>query len=265
MKYMRCFALIFALLYLLAGCTATPQPNAPASTPSATATPTPTPTPAPTPHPWSETVTGLPFPDLVDYFVDVALHTEYNDNGATAKVLLSRWVQPIYYELSGPYTVHDQLVLNRLMDAMNQIEGFPGIYPADSEHTTNLTISFLSREEMNDRFLAQYGRCDGFAHYYWYNATRELYQADVTYCTDMDSSVRDSVICEELIQVLGLSNDSETYTDSIFYQYGSSVQWPAPYDWALLEMLYSPCLQLCMDETQVRQALGAIMLDASIT
>lgn len=259
MKWIRFLALALSCLCLLTACNADPQPT---PTPSAVATPTPTPiptpAPTPTPHPWSETVTGLPFPDLVDYFVDVALHTEYSDNGTTAEVLLSRWVQPIYYELSGPYTVHDQLVLSRLIDTMNQVEGFPGIYPTDSEHTANLTISFLSRQEMNDRLLAQYGWCDGFANYQWYNSNRELFHADVMYCTDMDASIRDSVICEELIQVLGLSNDSETYTDSIFYQHGSSVQWPTPYDWALLEMLYSPHLQLAMDQTQVREALAAI-------
>lgn len=268
MKYARYFAFILSLLYLLTGCTVSPQPNTPTPTPSVTATPTPAPTPTPTPtpmptptptpHPWSETVTGLSFPDLVDYFVDVALHTEYNDNGLMAEVLLSRWAQPIYYELSGPYTNHDQLILSKLMDTINQVEGFPGIFPADSDHAANLSISFLSRQEMNDRLLEQYGWCDGFAHYQWYNANRELFQADVMYCTDMDSSIRDSVICEELIQVLGLSNDSEKYTDSIFYQYGSSVQWPTPYDWALLEMLYSPHLQLGMDQAQVRETLASV-------
>lgn len=264
MKQIRLLFLVFALLamFLFAGCSAEPQ-NTPAPSPSTAVTPTPTltptPMPTPTPNPWNEAVTGVPFYDLADYFVDVALHTEYSDSGSMAEVLLSRWAAPIYYELSGPYTVHDYMVLDDLMTSLNQIESFPGIFAADVDHPANLTISFLSRTEMDNR-TSQYGRCDGFATYQWYNANQEIHHADILYCTDMDYSIRDGVICEELIQVLGLSNDSVKYPDSIFYQYDSTLTWPAPIDWALLELLYHPDLQLGMTEDQARLALNNLFL-----
>lgn len=272
MKHICLFPLIFALLamFLFAGCHAEqqnepkPSPSAAATpTPAPTSTPMPTPTPAPTPtpHPWSEAVTGVPFYDLADYFVDVALHTEYSENGSMAEVLLSRWAAPIYYELSGPYTVHDYMVLDDMIKTLNQTEGFPGIFTADADHTANLTISFLSRQEMDAR-TSQYGSCDGFATYQWYNANQEIHHADILYCTDMDDSIRDGVLCEELIQVLGLSNDSEKYPDSIFYQYDSTLSWPAPIDWALFELLYHPNLQLGMTEDQARLALNDLFLSA---
>lgn len=260
MKHIRYIAFVLLLIFLLDGCSFI-APNPPAPTPSQPVqTPSPTPVPTPTPTPkWIGQESGLTRAELIDYFAEVALHTEYSANGVMEAVSLSRWALPIYYELLGEYTDEDKALLQSLADTMNKIEGFPGIHEAQADQVANLTISFLSRQEMDERTPAAYGYCDGFATYYWYNANHEIYSAEICYCNEMDGVTRASVICEELIQVLGLSNDSETYTESIFYQYGSVLSWPAPVDWALLELLYHPDLYLGMTEDQARQTLTYLL------
>ena len=79
----------------------------------------------------------------------------------------------------------------------------------------------------------------------------------------MEGSLRAGVICEEIIQSLGLSNDSYTYPDSIFYQGYSEISWPSELDWTLVELLYHPALRLGMTADEVRQVLLPLLTSPS--
>ena len=148
-------------------------------------------------------------------------------------------------------------------DELNRIEGFPGIYETVDEQAANITLSFLSREEMDTQTSHLGGGFDGFVTYYWYTDSHEIYHADIKYCTDMDDFTRSGVLCEELIQALGMSNDSYDYPYSIFYQDTSCIRWPAPIDWTLIELLYHPALQTGMNEQTVRQILPFLLNSVS--
>lgn len=274
MKQTRFFCIALSTLLLLGGCSPieppeqTPSPTvsqspAPTPVPSPTPTPTPEPTPTPTPSPTPEpTPTPTPVPtgeELLDYFVEIALYTEYGDSGTTEPVLLCRRLNPVYYHLTGSYTEEDRTTLTRLAEQLNQIDGFPGIYETTDPAQANMNLSFLPREEMDARTAHIGDNFDGYVTYYWYTDTHEIHHANILYCTDMTGSLRSGVLCEELIQSLGLSNDSYTYPDSIFYQGYSEISWPADMDWALIALLYHPDLQPGMDEETVRQILTPLL------
>lgn len=207
--------------------------------------------------------TALTTGELLDYFAQVVLNTEYGDSGNPESVLLSRWLSPIYYKMIGNYTEQDKAVIQALAEQLNKIEGFPGIFEAADSQPPNMTLSFLTRQEMPDRLPYGISNVDGYLTYYWYNDNHEIHHADILYCTDMEDAARPGVLCEELIQALGMSNDSFSYPYSLFYEYFSYIRWPSALDWTLIELLYHPDLRTGMTEEDVRQVLTPLLTMAS--
>ena len=199
----------------------------------------------------------------MDYFIQTALYTEYGENGTMTDQLLCRRVHPVYYRIIGSHTAEDLTVIEALAETLNRIEGFPGIYPATAEQDANMTLTFLTREEMDGRTAHVGTGFDGYVTYYWYTDTHEIHTANILYCTDMTGSLRSGVLCEEIIQSLGLSNDSYTYPDSLFYQGYSEISWPSELDWTLVELLHHPALRPGMTEDEVRQVLLPLLTSAS--
>ncbi len=69
-----------------------------------------------------------------------------------------------------------------------------------------------------------------------------------------------SVIREEMTQIMGLPNDSETYFESVFYQ-GFPPNWPTEYaeiDKQIISLLYSDDIKPNMNECKVRKVLSKL-------
>lgn len=209
-------------------------------------------------HICTATPSTLTREQIMEYFRAVALHVEYNEFGEHAQVPLCRWNSPIYYSVSGNYTDEDLRLISLLTDRMNSVEGFPGIYPAAEGEYAPLTLSFLSREELDDRTAQLNETVDGYATYEWYNANCEIFHGDILYWDGLDEVHRPGVICEELVQLMGLCSDSELYEDSLFYQYYSCARWPSELDWTLFELLYSPALSSGMSADEVMNTLATL-------
>ena len=88
----------------------TPSPT-PAPTPSPTPVPTPSPTPAPTPAPEHSQlyIPGLSVEDVIRYFNEVCLDSEFVNSGDPSKV--QKWTAPIKDRLDGNYTAEDEQLL----------------------------------------------------------------------------------------------------------------------------------------------------------
>ena len=126
-----------------------------------------------------------------------------------------------------------------------------------------MTLTFLSQEEMDERTAHNGTGFDGYVNYHWYTDTHVIFQADILYSADMSEHIRAGVICEEVIQSLGLSYDSYTYPDSLFYQGYSDISWPSELDWKLVELLHHPALRPGMTEEEVRQTLLPLLTTTS--
>ncbi len=195
---------------------------------------------------------------MFDYFEEVVLHVEYNlGTGDTA--LVQKWNQPLYYRMYGSPTQEDLAVLNQLFAQLNAVEGFPGIYEAADGTMENLSISFLNPDDFRLSFseILNGEEAFGATQFWYYNDTNEIYTANVGYRTDVDQSVRASVLIEEIINTLGIT-DTVLREDSIVYQYSDANTALSDVDWTILKLLYDPSIQSGMDAESCREVVNRL-------
>ena len=72
-------------------------------------------------------------------------------------------------------------------------------------------------------------------------------------------SERDTVIMEEMIQSLGLANDSPDYEESLFYDGWTTPAEPAAIDWALVKLLYHPSVKVGMPKNEAMQVVRELL------
>ena len=176
---------------------------------------------------------------VIEYFCEVVLDTEYSGGGSYWMV--QKWVEPIVYEICGEATQEDIDVLTRLFEQLNEVEGFPGIRLPQREHDMiNLRINFYGREDFYANMSEVVGglEADGAVHY-WYSDLNDIYNAKIGCRTDIDQSIRNSVLPEEVVNGLGIS-DTMLREDSITYQFSSFNLGPSEMDWLIIRLLYHP-------------------------
>ena len=252
---------IFLLLlgFLLCACTTKPtaqssepttEPTENSSVPTTEVTEpeeTTIPTTAPTEPPHS----ALYLPQysqeqMLTYFNEVVLNVEYSD-GIGDATLVQKWSNPIYYRYHGNPTDEDKAVLENLFAQLNAIPGFPGIHETDSIYLENLSLNFLNPQDFRDSFSDVVHGEDAYgATQFWYwTATNEIYDARIGYRTDIDQITRNSILIEEVINTLGIT-DTVLRTDSIVYQYSNENLALSDVDWVILKILYDPDIQCGM-------------------
>ena len=136
-------------------------------------------------------------------------------------------------------TEADHIIFEQLVTALNKIPYFPGMSHAQDKEDTNLVIRFLEDDEYNhysyqhvSEYSDGYATCWFHSNYYWYG--------EIGIRTSISQNTRNAVILEEVIQSLGLLNDSYLHEDSIFYQGFNEPQWPTDLDFLLVKLLYHP-------------------------
>ena len=193
--------------------------------------------------------------EIITYFEEVALSMEYT-TGSGDVSLVQKWVQPIRYRIDGNPTPEDIAILNGLLDALNRIDGFPGIYAAQELPPEDLTIRFLDLDSFNLAFSETvHGEiADGAVQFWYYTDTNEIYNGRIGCRTDISQQVRNSVILEEVINCLGF-NDTTLREDSILYQYSSDNTQLSNIDWVLIQLLYHPDMRCGMNAYQCREVI----------
>ncbi len=220
-----------------------------------TAEPTEMPTEDTTPH--SELyVPGISQDKMVTYFNEVVLGMEYTEGDGDATVV-QKWEQPISYRIDGVPNHKDAQIISALSKQLNTVEGFPGIRAATGLEQ-NVTISFLHKEEFDTQFahILNGEPADGAAQFWYYNQTNDIYSGRIGYNKDAAQEIRNSVIPEELVNLLGIS-DTTLREDSITYQNASTATEPSAVDWAIIKLLYNPKIHCGMTaaecETIIRE------------
>jgi len=225
----------------------TPAPTAPSETTASNPTEVPT---QPTEPPHSPLyLAHCTQVQMQEYFNEVVLNMEYTDGTGNAS-LVQKWLTPLYYQFYGNPTVEDRAVLTALFAQLNAIPGFPGIYPAENEGQENLSLSFYDRATFNDVFSSVINGEDayGATQFWYYTATNDIYTARIGYRTDIDQVTRSSILIEEIINTLGIS-DTVLRQDSIVYQYSNDNLTLSDVDWVILKVLYDPAIQCGMNAT----------------
>ena len=188
---------------------------------------------------------------MFDYFGEIVFNSEYGTGTSTS---VKKWNTPIRYRICGDATKKDLEVLTDLFTQLNKIDGFPGIYAADDEE--NLIISFLGVEDFNNSFSEFLKGEDayGATEFWYYNDTNEIYTARIGYRTDVDQATRISILIEEIVNTLGVS-DTEVREDSIVYQYSNDNTALSDIDWVILKLLYDPQIKCGMNTNSCNDIL----------
>ena len=132
-----------------------------------------------------------------------------------------------------------------------------------------MDIYFVSMYDFSKYVYSAVGYFWGYANIWW------DYDAEGRFGAITDSVVliadeiptrleRDSIIYEECLQSLGLLQDTYDYYESVFYQDSNYQGEPAPIDWALVEILYSPKMLTGASSEEGRALAAAIIADKSI-
>lgn len=195
-------------------------------------------------------------PDQIgDYFEEIVFQMEYSD-GTGNTGLVQKWLSPMNYYIYGDATDEDLAVLTGLFEQLNEIDGFPGIYPTDNRGDENLSISFLDE----DAFFGEFSECIngedayGATQFWYYTDTNEIHTAKVGYRTDLDQDTRTSVIMEEIVNMLGVS-DTVLRENSVVYQYSNDNMALSDVDWVILKLLYSSEIACGMNAESCRPIL----------
>ena len=239
--------LLFGAMLLLCACKAVPpvevpQTEATVTTPSTTEPPE-TIVPAHAEFYLPEYSTQ----QITEYFNEVVLNMEYTDGTGDA-TLVQKWLTPICYRIYGTPTDEDLAVLDALFAQLNQVSGFPGIYAAADGVPENLSLNFLEPSAFFAEFAEIVGGEDayGATQFWYYTATNEIHTARIGYRTDLDQVTRNSILLEEIVNTLGIS-DTELRTDSIVYQHSNENTVLSHVDWVILKLLYDPAIQCGMN------------------
>lgn len=190
--------------------------------------------------------------EIISYFCDVALGAEY---GETEEVVI-RWGEPVRYHIGAGATEADLQQIYSLIDALNKVPGFPGFVPAASAEDASLTVSFVDTAGME---AAAGDSFNGYVTLRWALDGYGIVSGQIYYNTELDQGERNAVIVEELVQSLGLLNDTYDHPESIFYQYHTDTSWPTTLDWAVIQLLYSDGITPGMDGQAARAAAAQLV------
>ncbi len=196
----------------------------------------------------TELVPGYSDEEIANYFVEIAFGEEYSGDNT----ILCKWSSPIYVDVYGTVTDADWAQMDALFAKLNSISGFPGIYYAsDYGAYANLDVYYIPPSDFDNVIPMPSDNLWGFAQYY-YSSGFIVSGTVLLPSEEANQWYRNSIICEELIQVLGLTQDSWLYPDSIFYQDSNDTQWPTELDWTVVRLLYNPAMRPLMSKEQAR-------------
>jgi len=195
---------------------------------------------------------------IQEYFEEVVLDVEYAHGTGNAS-LVQKWLEPIRYRIFGTPTEEDLTVLESFFVQLNKVPGFPGIGPAEDGEVEHIRLSFLEPDIFRDSFSSVVNGEDalGATEFWYYTDTNELYSARIGYRTDLDQGIRNSVLIEEIVNTLGIS-DTLMREDSITYQYSNDNLALSDVDWILLKLLYHPEIRCGMDGQQCAAVIGRL-------
>lgn len=186
---------------------------------------------------------GYSSDEIFSYFTELVNNTEYSGEHDCHQ-MVRKWTEPIYYRIYGETTEEDMTLLTELFRELNNISYFPGIHEATDGEKENLSIYFIDRNLFDITFgdLIDHEEANGAAEHWFYTDTGEIYMGKVGYVIDTDQKIRNSVLIEEIFNVLGLA-DSTLRESSIVYQYSDENTEPDEIDLMILKLLYHPLIE----------------------
>lgn len=190
----------------------------------------------------------------IDYFMEVALGSEYNQQGTPR---IRKWNGDVRIQTLGKPTSEDLRTLQTIVREINQLTGGSIRLRLDNNNP-NVTIHFVPESQFRSIEPAYIPVNFGFFVTRW-NNQGIINRANVLITTaGVTQKERSHLIREELTQALGLMRDSYRYADSMFYQPWTDVTRYSDLDRALIQMLYLPQIKPGMTASEVLRTLNSV-------
>lgn len=170
-----------------------------------------------------------------------AFASEYGDNGKTDDGhALCRWETPLRIYVDGRPNQADRKALKEfVMQLALRVPMMPNVTLVTQREDANVTIWYGPLDQMAEH-VTNYPEGNWGAFRYWYTSCK-ITRAEIGIATDVTTQkARNHLMMEELVGILGLTNDHEVYADSIVYQPWTTTQELSEVDWLMLNMLYHP-------------------------
>jgi len=181
-----------------------------------------------------------------------------NSNAVTT---LSRWEEPIRICITGSPSSDDRQQLNLfIMEIATHCPNVPNIYLVNSERDADIVIYYGPLNTLAQH-VDMYHEGNWGAFSYRYDSRHAIISGKIGIATDKNNTAsKRHLLREELIGVLGLTNDHYLYSDSILYQEWTTTGQLSDVDWLMLNMLYDHDLRCNMNADEAhRILLGKIM------
>ena len=181
---------------------------------------------------------GVSVDQVIAHFNKVVLGIESNA-GTAETSLVQKWDAPINYRIEGMPTRQDAQNLNNLNKKLNEIEGFPGIQAATGLEQ-NLTIYFLKDEDFKTQFshVMELTGTYGIVQV-WHNDSNGIYSGRVGYRQSASQELRDLLIPEKLVEMLGVSQVTVQKEITSDFKPKTIIDL-SQLDWSVIKLLYNP-------------------------
>lgn len=219
--------------------------------------------------------------DLARNFIEIALHSEYEEGGLTETRVastLSRWETPVRFAMAGSeLTIGDKLELRNFTARMQRLTALD-FTEVDDFADANFFVFLLNDEERDgylELFEEKLGEKRAAFQRQWaenrrYPCVGQYYSDDessdkITFAivlikAELGSLFRKSCIHEEVAQTLGLPNDSDDVRPSLFND-DEEFALLTHHDEFLLRILYDGRLRTGMTAEEVEPLLPEIIGD----
>lgn len=203
---------------------------------------------------------------LLNAFIEIALRNEYTERGQYVR----RWQKPVKVWLDHQVSdrqLHTDLVTMHLQH-LSEITGHP-ISMVKKERDANLTVVFTRQRNWKKQVKHFFGvEAEKLVHgavcmaHFRTNSKDEIIRASVIIPVDQARMHGKLVTCvvEELTQVMGLPNDSESVYPSIFNDKTPETLLSG-LDFLLLKALYNPRLEPGMVASEVTPIIKKLIRD----
>ncbi|MBE9010275.1 DUF2927 domain-containing protein [Pseudanabaenaceae cyanobacterium LEGE 13415] len=190
----------------------------------------------------------------IDYFMEIAMGSEYNQQGAPR---IRKWSGEVRVQAFGKPTSEDLRTLRTVISEINGLAG-GAIQMQFLTSNPNITIHFVPELQFKSIEPAYIPVNFGFFVTRW-NNQGIINRANVLVTTTgVTQKERSHLIREELTQALGLMRDSYRYADSMFYQPWTDITRFSELDKSLIRMLYLPQIRPGMTASEVMRTLSSM-------
>ena len=193
----------------------------------------------------------------LDCLMICCFSVEWSSKGVpNAATKLSRWEGPIRICMTGSPSADDRQQLNQfIMEIATHCPNVPNIHTVNSEQDANVVIYYGPLNTLAQH-VDYYHEGNWGSFSYHYNARNVISSGKVGIATDKNSTAsKRHLLREELVGLLGLTNDHSIYSDSILYQEWTTTGELSDVDWLMLNMLYDPDLSCGMSAAEARKIL----------